>query len=285
MGQPRSSRERCSCSNTNCVERPLTRLFEALGRVVAACPWPFVLLPPLLSAGLGAGFMFLPGRQTNDIEGQFTPTGGPAKAERDFVRRYFPTDDSERFSAERLPTEGAYAALIAVAAKDDASVLERAAWDEVLLLDNKVRDAGYERLCARSGGTCASANPLLQLLTHANGSALPELPELPFPGGGGGGDAFLGTALGGVRTDGSGRVERARAVKLMYYLREDGGAAGESRAWLETFLQDFPEKLRKLNLTAVEVAPGRGAAAAAERGRMATGAGTRPLTSRCFRTR
>uniref|UniRef100_A0A8V0XQI4 Patched domain-containing protein 3 n=1 Tax=Gallus gallus TaxID=9031 RepID=A0A8V0XQI4_CHICK len=138
MGQPRSSRERCSCSNTNCVERPLTRLFEALGRVVAACPWPFVLLPPLLSAGLGAGFIFLPGRQTNDIEGQFTPTGGPAKAERDFVRRYFPTDDSERFSAERLPTEGAYAALIAVAAKDDASVLERAAWDEVLLLDNKV---------------------------------------------------------------------------------------------------------------------------------------------------
>lgn len=285
MGQPRSSRERCSCSNTNCVERPLTRLFEALGRVVAACPWPFVLLPPLLSAGLGAGFIFLPGRQTNDIEGQFTPTGGPAKAERDFVRRYFPTDDSERFSAERLPTEGAYAALIAVAAKDDASVLERAAWDEVLLLDNKVRDAGYERLCARSGGTCASANPLLQLLTHTNGSALPELPELPFPGGGGGGDAFLGTALGGVRTDGSGRVERARAVKLMYYLREDGGAAGESRAWLETFLRDFPAKLRKLNLTAVEVAPGRGAAAAAERGRAATGAGTRPLTSRCFRTR
>uniref|UniRef100_A0A8V0XQH8 Patched domain containing 3/pseudo n=1 Tax=Gallus gallus TaxID=9031 RepID=A0A8V0XQH8_CHICK len=236
MGQPQSPRERCSCSNTNCVERPLTRLFEALGRVVAACPWPFVLLPPLLSAGLGAGFMFLPGRQTNDIEGQFTPTGGPAKAERDFVRRYFPTDDSERFSAERLPTEGAYAALIAVAAKDDASVLERAAWDEVLLLDDTVRDADYERLCARSGGTCASANPLLQLLTHANGSALPELPELPFPGGGGGGDAFLGTALGGVRTDGSGRVERARAVKLMYYLREDGGAAGESRAWLETFL-------------------------------------------------
>ncbi|XP_052550406.1 patched domain-containing protein 3 isoform X3 [Tympanuchus pallidicinctus] len=245
MGQPRSPRERCSCSNTNCVERPLTRLFEALGRVVAACPWPFVLLPPLLSAGLGAGFVFLPDLETNDIEGQFTPTGGPAKAERDFVQRYFPTNDSERFSAERLPTEGAYAALIAVAA-GDASVLDRPARDEVLLLDGAVRALGYERLCARSGDACASANPLLPLL--ANGSALPEL---PFPGGGG--DAFLGTALGGVQTDGSGRVERARAMKLMFYLREDGGAAGESRAWLETFLRVFPAKLQELNLTAVEV--------------------------------
>ena len=276
MGQPRSPRERCSCSNTNCVERPLTRLFEALGRVVAACPWPFVLLPPLLSAALGAGFVFLPDLQTNDIEGQFTPTGGPAKAERDFVRRYFPTNDSERFSAERLPTEGAYAALIAVAA-GGASVLDRPERDEVPLLDGAVLDLGYERFCARSGDACASANPLLPLL--ANGSALPEL---PFPGGGGGG---LGTALGGVQTDGSGRVERARAVKLVYYLREDGGAAGESRAWLETFLRDFPAKLRELNLKAVEVAPGRGAAAAAERGRAACGAETRALTSRCFRSR
>uniref|UniRef100_A0A8C9FXX0 Patched domain-containing protein 3 n=1 Tax=Pavo cristatus TaxID=9049 RepID=A0A8C9FXX0_PAVCR len=248
MGQPRSPRERCSCSNTNCVERPLTRLFEALGRVVAACPWPFVLLPLLLSAGLGAGFVFLPGLQTNDIEGQFTPTGGPAKAERDFVRRYFPTNDSERFSAERLPTEGAYAALIAVAERDSASVLDRPARDEVLLLHGAVRELDYEQFCARSGGACASANPLLPLL--ANDSALSEL---RFPGGGGGGNAFLGTALGGVRTDGSGRVEGARAVKLTYYLREDGGAAGESRAWLETFLRVFPAKLRELNLTAVEV--------------------------------
>ncbi|XP_015708717.1 patched domain-containing protein 3-like [Coturnix japonica] len=244
MGQPRSGRERCSCSNTNCVERPLTRLFEALGRVVAARPWPFVLLPLLLSAGLGAGFYFLPDLQTNDIEGQFTPTGGPAKAERDSVRRHFPTDDSQRFSAERLPTEGAYAALIAVAA-GDASVLDVPARNEVLRLDNLTRHLGYERLCARSGGACVLANPLLPMLD--NGSALSEL---RFPGSGA---AFLGTALGGVRTDGGGRVERARALKLMYYLREDGGQAGDSRAWLETFVRDFPAELRELNLTAVEV--------------------------------
>ncbi|XP_065587487.1 patched domain-containing protein 3-like [Cyrtonyx montezumae] len=248
MGQQRSPRERCSCSNTNCVERPLTRLFEALGRVVAACPWPFVLVPLLLSAGLGAGFVFLPGLQTNDIEGQFTPTGGPAKAERDFVRRFFPTDDSERFSAERLPTEGAYAALIAATKRDDASVLDSPARDEVLRLDGAVRDADYERLCARSDGVCVVANPLLPLL--ANGSAVPGP---PFPGGGAGGGAFLGTALGGVRTDGSGRVEAARAVKLTYYLREDGGAAGESRAWLEAFLRNFSAELRELRLEAVEV--------------------------------
>ncbi|NXC51411.1 PTHD3 protein, partial [Penelope pileata] len=246
MEKPRSAGERCSCSNTNCVERPLTRLFGALGRAVAAYPWPFALVPLLLSGGLGAGFVFLPGLQANDIEEQFTPTGGPAKAERDFVRRLFPTDDAQRFSAARLPTEGAYAALIAVA-EANASVLDPAAWQDVLRLDAAVRGRGYEQHCARSGSACVSANVLLPLLGSDSAGA-----ALAFPGGGRAGP-FLGNALGGVRTNGSGLVERARAMKLVYYLREDGGAANESRAWLEAFLREFPDELQALSLENVEV--------------------------------
>ncbi|XP_064018827.1 patched domain-containing protein 3-like [Pogoniulus pusillus] len=242
MEESRSHSESCSCRNTNCVERPLRRLFEGLGSSVAACPWPFVLLPLLLSGGLGAGFIFLPQRQANDIEEQFTPTEGPAKAERDFVRRYFPTDDSQSFSATRLPTEGAYAALIAVAT-EDKSVLDSAAWSEVLKLDEAVRASDYETLCARNAadGACSSPNPLLQLAAPQN---------LTYPVNG---TSFLGTALGGVRTDADGQVVSARALKLMYYLREDGPEAVKSRQWLESFLKEFPSQLARMNFTAIQV--------------------------------
>ncbi|XP_074013729.1 patched domain-containing protein 3-like [Numenius arquata] len=248
MAEPRRPAEGCSYRNTDCLERPLKRLFKGLGSGVAACPWPFVLVPLLLSGGLGAGFFFLPQREANDIEEQFTPTWGPAKADRDFVQRYFPTDDSERFSAQRLPTEGAYAALIAVAA-EGGSVLDPAARRDLQRLDAAVRTGDYDKLCARSGGTCADPcpEPLLPLLDDAGAAA--ALENLYFPVSNG---SFLGAALGGVRTGADGRVLSARALKLVYYLREDGSAAADSRRWLEGFLQDIPSKLA--NLTAIQVA-------------------------------
>ncbi|XP_061852875.1 patched domain-containing protein 3 [Colius striatus] len=242
MAQPRRPAGGCSCRNTDCLERPLRSLFQGLGSAVAAWPWPFLLLPLLLSGGLGAGFLFLPQRQANDIEGQFTPTGGPAKAERDFVLRRFPANDSERFSAPRLPTEGAYAALIAVAA-DGGSVLESPAWPDVLRLDRAVRDRGYEQVCARSAGACESANPLL-------GDAAPARDNLTFPVSHG---RFLGAALGGVRTGDDGLVQSARALKLLYYLRQDGPAAAESRRWLQSFLRDIPAELATLGFASIQV--------------------------------
>ncbi|KAM6314874.1 patched domain-containing protein 3 [Aegotheles albertisi] len=235
MAGPQGSAQGCSCRNTDCLERPLRRLFRGLGSSVAACPWPFVLVPLLLSGGLGAGFLRLPQRRADDIEGQFTPTTGPAKAERDFVRRRFPADDSLRFSAEQLPTEGAYAALIAAAAAG-SSVLAPPAWREVLQLHAAVRARGYERLCARSGGGCASPNPLLP----PGHRPAPAPHNLTFPGTPG---AFLGAALGGVRVGAGGRLLSARALKLVYHLREDGPAAAESRRWLEGFLRDVPAML------------------------------------------
>ncbi|KAM6375783.1 patched domain-containing protein 3-like [Alca torda] len=244
MAGPRRPAEGCSRRNTDCLERPLRRLFRGLGSGVAACPWPFVLVPLLLSGGLGAGFFFLPQRQTNDIEGQFTPTWGPAKAERDFVQRYFPTNDSERFSVPRLPTEGAYAAFIAVAA-GEGSVLDPAVWGDLHLLHRTVRDRGYEQLCARSGGACADPEALL-----GGARTVADLENLTFPVSNG---FLLGAVLGGVRTGAGGRVLSARALRLVYYLQEDGpAAAAASRRWLEDFLREVPSQLvalKKIQVT------------------------------------
>uniref|UniRef100_A0A8B9SU40 Patched domain-containing protein 3 n=1 Tax=Anas platyrhynchos TaxID=8839 RepID=A0A8B9SU40_ANAPL len=247
MGQRRPHEEPCSCSNTDCLERPLKRLFEGLGRTVASCPWPFALLPLLVSGGLGSGFMFLPGLQENDIEGQFTPTSGPAKAERDLVRLHFPSNDSY-FFAQRLATEGSYAALIAVAI-GNGSVLSAEAMRELLELNKAVQNLStadsYEQHCATLRGVCVPPNPLEPLL----GSS--PLGPLRYPTNDSG--SFLGTTLGGVRTNGIGYVESARAMKLLYYLREDGDEAEKSRQWLETFLKEFPGVLARLNLKTVNV--------------------------------
>ncbi|XP_074689498.1 patched domain-containing protein 3 isoform X2 [Strix aluco] len=196
---PRPAGDSC-CRPTDCVERPLRRLFAALGSGVAAQPWPFVLVPLLLAGGLGAGFLFLPQRQADDIEGQFTPTGGPAKAERDFVRRRFPTDDAERFSAPRLPTEGAYAALIAVAA-EGGSVLGPAARRDVLRLDSAMRARGYEQLPGRRAGRRADGGRRAGAV-----GAGPEADVLPAGGrpGGGGGEPAVAGELPAGRPGGAG---------------------------------------------------------------------------------
>ena len=96
--------------NTNCIEKPISIGFQKLGLFVGKHPWVFLLLPSMLSGGLGGGFYFLGEREASDIEDQFTPVNGPAKKERENVKTYFP--HSDEFSQLRLYTEGTYASLI-----------------------------------------------------------------------------------------------------------------------------------------------------------------------------
>lgn len=243
----------------------LSRRFARLGGLVGAHPWPFLLLSLLLSGGLGAGFLFLPQRQANDIEGQFTPLGGPAKSERRFAREHFPTRDSERFSGQRLLTEGAFASLIAVSAS--GNLLTAGAFGELLRLDGAVQrlavpggDPGtqlsYLDLCVRSNGSCSSPNPLLAAVQGEPARLEPLLRQLTYPVFGS--RVFMGTFLGGVQLApgaGASRVQAAKALRLVYYLREDDAADRErSLQWLENFLKRIPAELEALNLTAVQVA-------------------------------
>ncbi|XP_077159941.1 patched domain-containing protein 3-like [Paroedura picta] len=249
---------------TDCVERPLSRALRSLGGLVGAHPWPFLLLPMALSAALGAGFIRLPSRQSNDIESQFTPRNGPAKAERRVVQERFPTRDSERFSAQRMTTEGTFASFVAVAAQPDHTLLTRAAFAELLALDAAVRGLrengrSYEQLCARREGACRSPNPLLSAVGGDPARIEALLPNLTFPLWRGG--VILGFYLGGVSVgpgpeEGRSRpVRAARALRLFYHLREDDPAQREaSLRWLKTFLQKMRGVLSKLNLASVRVA-------------------------------
>ncbi|XP_078272061.1 patched domain-containing protein 3-like [Rhinoraja longicauda] len=236
----------CSCQ-TDCVEKPLCKGFEKLGHIVGKNPWWFFTIPLLISAGLGTGFYFLPVLEANDLEEQFTPIGGPAKSEREFIREHFPTNDSEFFSAQRLYTEGTYASFIAVAKGNN--ILTSDALNVILALDEKVKQLrisdknnvtwNYTSLCARKSGSCFSntfSDVLKRILTSLGSKAF----TYPIMNG-----VFTGSTVGGVELKPNGNIiATAKAIKLDYYLQEDNEEMkAKGLLWLKMFLSVFPKEL------------------------------------------
>ncbi|XP_072010195.1 patched domain-containing protein 3-like [Engystomops pustulosus] len=232
--------------HTDCIQRPLSRAFRWLGKLVGRYPWWFLLIPFVLSAGLGAGFYFLPQRQANDIEEQFTPIGGPAKTEREFVRTHFPTNDAGQFSASRLYTEGSFVSLLAVSTSDN--VLNSDTFEELMKLDEMVQNftvmdpttnttLTFQQLCAEvQGPKCISPNPLLSAV-QGNVSLI-ETIHIQYPMFRN--RTFIGTYLGGVQLNSGNIVQKAKAIKLVYYLREDDENDKEkSLQWINEFITFF----------------------------------------------
>ncbi|XP_075684383.1 patched domain-containing protein 3-like [Rhinoderma darwinii] len=246
--------------HTDCVQRPLSIAFGRLGKLVGRYPWWFLLIPIVLSAGLGAGFYFLPQREANDIEDQFTPIGGLAKTERDFVRTHFPTNDSGQFSTQRLYTSGAYVSLLAVSMSDN--VINVDTFKEIIKLDQMVQDLNitehstgttlsFQKLCAEiQGQICITANPLLSAV-QSNVSLI-ETIQISYPMFQG--RTFLGTYLGGVTLNPNNIVQKAKAIKLVFYLKEDREEDREnSQQWINHFIKSVSENIDKLHIKTIQV--------------------------------
>lgn len=242
--------------HTECLERPLSRALRALGALVGTHPWPFLLLPLVLSCALGSGFVMLRSRQSHELESQFTPLRGPAKADRRFIQAHFPTHDAEHFSVQRLTTLGTFAILLVVAVNN--TLLTPVAFAELLALDQAVQrlhttDHSFAQLCARSRGKCSSPNPLLSAVQGDPVRIKALMPDLIWPFGLGG-YVFLGPFMGGVVLDPGGNVLAAKALRLLYYLQEDDPLQRQaSELWLKSFLEHIPDVLGSLNLRSIQV--------------------------------
>uniref|UniRef100_A0AAY4A3W1 Patched domain-containing protein 3 n=1 Tax=Denticeps clupeoides TaxID=299321 RepID=A0AAY4A3W1_9TELE len=212
---------------------PVSAAFGRLGRAVGRHRWPFLLLPLLLSGGLGAGFYFLGALETSDVERDFTPVDGAAKAEREEVRRLFRR--GENFSTLRLDTEGAFAALIVTGPPD---LLQPGAFQQLLDLDAQVRSirtedsrSNFSSLCERTHGACAP-NAALQAFNYNASEVATKYVTFPTNDG-----VFLGQAIGGVTLGADGRqLDSAQAVRLFYFVREN---ESESAAWLDAVFLIF----------------------------------------------
>ncbi|XP_078283690.1 patched domain-containing protein 3-like [Rhinoraja longicauda] len=240
---------------TDCIEKPLCTAYRKLGSCVGQNPWWFLLVPLFVSGGIGAGFCFFFQNESNNIEDQFTPIKGPAKSEREFIKEHFPTNDSQSYSRQRLYTEGTFASFIAIS--KDGNILTKAAFEEILALDRKVKDFqfcendttyNYSNLCAKVGETCVS-NALLDLLNYD--PDLIEKEKIYYPKTN---HTFIGIELGGIELDDIGAfLKKAKAIRLRYPLREDDEKDKIlSLLWIQKFLHEFP--MVHTHLTHIQVA-------------------------------
>uniref|UniRef100_UPI0037E9C71B patched domain-containing protein 3-like n=1 Tax=Semicossyphus pulcher TaxID=241346 RepID=UPI0037E9C71B len=224
--------------HTDCIERPLRICFEMLGHFIGCHPWWFLITPLILSTSLGSGFYFLEDRMSNDIEEQFTPVDGPAKTERKYIQETFPGNES-MFSRLRLSTAGNYATFIATS---ERNILTVASLQHILDLDFKVRSMSvqfnnqsfeYVDVCAQVMGSCSS-NDLLDIIEYSANKI--GAVNLTYPWYYSDVKSFpLHLSLGSVKLHNeSSVVERAKAIQLHYYLREDSRAKAD--LWLESFI-------------------------------------------------
>lgn len=217
---------------TNCIERHLSLAFEKLGRVVGSYPCVFLLVS-CVTAVLGTGFIYLSKLEANNIEDQFTPVNGPAKLEREIVRKHL--QQSEEFSLLRLLSEGTYASLI-ITDINRENILTDKAIHEIIDLDRKVKNikanVTFEKLCARRKGKCMS-NPILDIINYNSSGINSTSIKYPMHDG-----TFMGTNLGGVDLrKKSPEISTAKAIRLFYFL--NGKTTKENVKWLDAFLKFF----------------------------------------------
>uniref|UniRef100_H0X7L7 Patched domain containing 3/pseudo n=1 Tax=Otolemur garnettii TaxID=30611 RepID=H0X7L7_OTOGA len=249
--------------HTDCLEAPLSRAFGRLGWEVGAHPWLFLLLPMLLTAALGTGLYYLPVGKDEDLEEQYTPIGGPAKAERSFVREHFTTNDSYSFFHSRISSEANFASLLVVS--DSDTLLEQDILEEVTRLDEQVQSlsvqvngsrCGYEDVCAKYKNSCVPPNPLLY--AWQNNKAL-NLSAITFPNYDHEGHplfltGFFGGNELGKRIGKNHVLQEAKALRLLYFLKTEVLEDRlKSREWLTHFLNQINTIKKNLNLKKTEV--------------------------------
>lgn len=223
---------------TDCIERSLRTCFETTGHFIGSHPWWFVIIPLIFSASFGSGFYFLKNRMSNNIEEQFTPADGKAKMERKFIDETFPGNDS-MFSRLRLSTSGNYATIIAAS---DRNILTAEPLQDIIDLDFKVRTMmvqlnnqsfDFADVCAEVMGSCTS-NIILDIIKYDANNI--DHVNLTFPW-------YhmdfrrvpLHLSLGSVKLNTeSSAVQRAKAIQLHYYLRNNIQA--KTNLWLESFI-------------------------------------------------
>ncbi|XP_051738614.1 patched domain-containing protein 3-like isoform X2 [Ctenopharyngodon idella] len=218
-----------ACYRTDCIEKPLSKVFEKLGHLVGSYPVWFFVIPLIVSAALGGGLYFLKDHEDNDVENQFTPINGPSKQARHFVKETFPNNDS-LFSSQRLYAEGNYAVIIYSIV--EGNILTDALFEEISDLDKVVHSLSvkvnqtqisFKHICAKVNGNCV-LNPILDIIEY-------KCINLSFPvHRWKGKDVFLGSTVGGVE-EREGVIQQARAIRLFYFLQDKP----EASQWLQLF--------------------------------------------------
>ncbi|XP_018422994.1 PREDICTED: patched domain-containing protein 3-like [Nanorana parkeri] len=163
----------------------------------------------------------------------------------------FPINDSGQFSAQRLYTPGTFASLIIVSTSDN--ILTASVVKELQKLDMAVKNltsksgANFNQLCAQvNGSTCVSANPVFTLKQNNNKDVLLTYPQLHN-------GVFVGLYVGGVLLGPDNVLLKAKALRFLYYLREDSDTVHISIEWLNHFMKSISHLIEELHLRYIKV--------------------------------
>ena len=213
----------CSNIKTDCLDKPLRKLFERHGKYVAKHPYPFLIIPLIVSACLSMGLKYF--EIETDTEYLVTPKNGPAKLERKVVEQYFKLDQDQDFLPNRSPELDGFADVIVVR-EDGGNILTEEGLKTIIDLDSFIHTIkakspdsnntvySYNDICARWQGHCIE-QPALMMFNRD--PQLVNILRLEFPKHNG---VFLGLTLGGVKLmENSTYIAEAKAMRIIYYVK------------------------------------------------------------------
>jgi hypothetical protein len=229
----------------SCIDRALSVVFQKLGHLIGQYPGYFVIVPILIACILATGLQRL--HYEDDPEYLFSPSDGRSKQERAIIEDLFPINYTSNFNLGRVTHKGRFGRIIIVP-KDEGNVLRRSIWDEIMHLDQTIRNMTiewddsfwkYENLCAKQDYKCWS-NDILDFDNRiADIEAKKFFLKYPiwinhdiYKA------YFFPAYLGGVDQDANNLVKSAKAVHLMYFLDttiKKGDVRGS--LWEEAFMK------------------------------------------------
>ncbi|CAL4066460.1 unnamed protein product [Meganyctiphanes norvegica] len=135
----------------------LNRTFFRLGKLIAANPGYFIIVPIFITVILATGFQNI--IYQDDPEYLFAPTNGGAKTERATIEENFKLNFTSDFHPSRITRTGRFTRVI-ITAKDGESLLRTKVWSEIMRMNEFIHTVNitvqgeteetyrYEDLCA-----------------------------------------------------------------------------------------------------------------------------------------
>ncbi|XP_071953550.1 patched domain-containing protein 3-like [Antedon mediterranea] len=228
---------------TDCIEKALKRFFAFYGRFLARHPILFIAGSLVLAIGLGSGLRHV--YVEDDAEFLYTPDNGPAKEEKRIIESIFGNHTGEGAPISRRTSEVATARIIVISKSSDG-VLEKEPFEEILRLDNKVKDITiqdgdkyytFDNICAKkwNSQSCESKSNVLTLYGFDANNLNTTRIGYPFAMRKDGAPYFIGNEISGVELKDE-FVLKATAMQLSYSIQ---GEEDMTEDWLDAFIDEF----------------------------------------------
>ena len=145
----------------DCITEGFSRGFYSYGKFVVRHPWPFVIVPVVLSVVLVLGMLRM--RVTSDLEYLYVPVNAPGKVERQRVESNFMYNEHEFYSSIRRTRIGGLVRVLVIE-KNRQNIFTDSHLRALFELDDFIKNVTarykrdtvtYSEVCAKWHGECA----------------------------------------------------------------------------------------------------------------------------------